>query len=139
MVGCFKRTPFGLTNAVGAFQFIITQIVNEDALVGTYPYLDDVTVAGNSMEELKECSRKFKEALKKRCMTLNENKTIKGVERITILGYEIEKRKMAPDRKRLQPLLELAAPTTLKESKQIKGLFAYYAKYTVDFLQELSH
>ena len=66
-------------------------------------------------------------------MTLNENKTIKGVERITILGYEIEKGKMAPDRKRLQPLLELAAPKTLKELKQIQGLFVYYAKWTVDF------
>ena len=56
----FKRMPFGLTNAVGAFQRIITQIVNEDALVGTYPYLDDVTVAGNSMEELEEHSRNFR-------------------------------------------------------------------------------
>ena len=79
------------------------------------------------MKELEERSRKFEEALKKRCMTLNENKTIKGVERITILGYEIEKRKIAPDRKRLQPLLELSAPTTPKELKQIQGLFAYYA------------
>ena len=30
----FNRIPCGLTNAVGAFQRIITQIVNEDALVG---------------------------------------------------------------------------------------------------------
>ena len=75
----FQRIPFGLTNAVEAFQRIITQIVNEDALVGTYPYLDDVTVAGDSMEKLEERFRKFEEALKKRCMTLNENKKIKGV------------------------------------------------------------
>ena len=52
------------------------------------------------MEELEERSRNFDEALKKQSMTLNENKTIKGVERITILGYEIEKGKIAPDRKR---------------------------------------
>ena len=57
----FKRIPFGATNAVGAFQRIITQIVNEDALVGIYPYLDDVTVAGNSMEELEERSMKFED------------------------------------------------------------------------------
>ena len=69
----FKRIPFGLTNAVGAFQRIITHILNEDVLVGTYPYLDDVTVAGDSMEELEERSRKFEEALKKRCKTINEN------------------------------------------------------------------
>ena len=122
----FKRIPFGWTNTVGAFQRIITQIVNEDALVGTYPYLDDVTVAGGSMEELEERSRKFEEALKKRCMTFNWNKTIKGVERITTLGYEIEKEKKCSRQEKIS--LELAAPTTLKELKQIQGLFVYYAK-----------
>lgn len=60
------------------------------------------------MEEFEECSRKFDEALRKRCMTLNDNKTIKGVERITILGYEIEKEKIAPDRKRLQPPIRVS-------------------------------
>ena len=96
----FKRIPFGLTNAVGAFQRIITQIVNENEVVGTYPYLDGVTGTGDSIEELQERSKKFEEALKKRSMTLNENNTIKGVEQMTILGYEIEKGKVAPDRKR---------------------------------------
>ena len=46
----FKRIPFGLTNAVGAFQRVVTQIINEDKLTGIYPYLDDVTVAGNTFE-----------------------------------------------------------------------------------------
>ena len=48
----FKRIPFGLTNAVGAFQRVVTQIINEDKFTGIYPYLDDVTVAGNTFEEL---------------------------------------------------------------------------------------
>ena len=55
------------------------------------------------------------------------------MERITILVYEIEKGKIAPDRKTLETLLELAVPTMLKELKQIQGLFAYYAKWIVNF------
>ena len=31
----FKRIPFELTNAVGAFQRMVTQIIKEDGLVGT--------------------------------------------------------------------------------------------------------
>ena len=50
----FKRIPFGLTNAVGAFQRVVAQIIEEDKLTGIYPYLDDVTVAGNTLEELKD-------------------------------------------------------------------------------------
>ena len=72
----FKRIPFGLTNAVGAFQRTVAQIIKEDGLVGIYPYLDDVTVAGNTIEELRDRSMKFENALKKRKMTLNEDKML---------------------------------------------------------------
>ena len=51
------------------------KIIKEGGLVGIYPYLEDVTVAGNTIEELRECSMKFKSALNKRKMTLNEDKT----------------------------------------------------------------
>ena len=66
-------------------------------------------------------------------MTLNENKTVRGVERINILGYEIEKGRIAQDKNRLQPLLDMFAPKTLKDLKQVSGLFAYYAKWIADF------
>ena len=71
---------------------------------------------------------KFESALKKRKMTLNEDKTVREVEKITVLGYEIESGRISPDKSRLQPLLELVEPKTLKELKQVRGLLAYYAK-----------
>ena len=55
-------------------------------MVGVYPYLDDVTVAGNAIEELRDRSMKFESALKKRKMTLNEDKTVREVKKITVLG-----------------------------------------------------
>ena len=66
-------------------------------------------------------------------MTLNEDKTVREVEKITVLGYEIENGKISPDKNRLQPLLDLAEPKTFKELKQVRGLFAYYAKWIADF------
>ena len=33
----FRRIPFGICNAVGAFRRIITKIIDEDGLKGTYP------------------------------------------------------------------------------------------------------
>ena len=65
-------------------------------------------------------------------MTLNEDKTVRGVEKLIVLGYEIESRRISPDQSRLQPLLELAEPKTLKELKLVCGLFAYYAKWIAD-------
>ena len=124
----FKRIPFGLTNAVGAFQRTLAQIIKEDGLVGIYPYLDDVTIAGNTNDELRDRLMKFESALKKRKMTLNEDRTVREVKKITFLGYEIENGSISTDKNRLQPLLELAEPKTSKELKQIRGLFAYHAK-----------
>ena len=129
----FKRIPFGLTNAVGAFQRTVTQIIKEDGLVGVYPYLDDVTIAGNTIEELRDRSMKFESALKKRKMTLNEDKTVREVDKMTVLGYEIESGRIAHNKRRLQPLLEQAELKTLKELKQVRDLFAYYAKWIADF------
>ena len=59
------------------------------------------------------------------------------MERITILGYEIEKGKIALDRTRLQPLLELVVPTTIIDSKQVQGLFAYYTRWIIDLSSKI--
>ena len=59
------------------------------------------------------------------------------MKKITVLGYEIENGRISPDKSRLQPLLELAKPKTLKELKQVRGLFAYYAKWIADFYTKI--
>ena len=45
----------------------------------------------------------------------------------------MENGRISPDISRLQLLLEVAEPKTLKELKQVRGLFAYYAKWIGDF------
>ena len=70
---------------------------------------------------------KFKNGLKKRKMTLDKDKTAREVKKITVLDYKIGNRKISPDKSRLVPLSEMAEPKTLKELKQVGGLFAYYA------------
>ena len=109
---------------MGAFQRRVAQVIKDDGFVGICRYLDDVTVAGNAIEEFKDRSMKCESELKKRKMTLNEDKTVRKVEKITVLCYEIEIRRISADKSRLQPLMELAEPKTLKELKQVRGLFA---------------
>ena len=106
-------------------------------MTGIYPYLDDVAVAGNTLEELKDRSMKFEKALKKRRMTLNEDKTVREVENIMVLGNEFGNGRISPDKNRLQPLLDLAEPKTFKELKQVRGLFPYYAKWIADFSNKI--
>ena len=122
-----------IANVVGAFQRVVTQMIKEGKLIGICPNLDDVTLAGNTIEDSKDRSIKFESTLNKREITLNEDKTVREGEKITVLGNEIVNVRISPDRSRLQPLLELAEPKTQKELKQVRGLFDFYDKWIADF------
>ena len=47
----FCRIPFGVTNGVAVFQRLMDKLVTDECLKDTFPYLDDITVAGRTQEE----------------------------------------------------------------------------------------
>lgn len=48
----FNRIPFGVTNGVAVFQRIMDEIVTKENLKDTFIYLDDITIAGKTQEDL---------------------------------------------------------------------------------------
>ena len=44
----FTRIPFGVTNGVPAFQREMGNLVKVEGLKDTFPYLDNITVAGHT-------------------------------------------------------------------------------------------
>ena len=129
----FKRLPFGLTNAVAAFQRVMDRIVEENRLEGVYVYMDNITVAGQSQEQHDTNLGKFLEVAKKKNLTFNDGKTIYNSTTITLLGYEISKGILKPDQDRVQPLLELPVPHNTPSLKRVIGLFAYYARWIPNY------
>ena len=93
---------------------MIDHIIEDNKLKDTYAYLDNVTVAGRTLEEHDENVRKFLEVAKNRNLTLNHDKTVSSTEEIKILGYEIKNGQIKPDPDRLRPLEDLPPPTTKK-------------------------
>ena len=47
----FNRVPFGVTNGGPAFQRNMDSVIEEDNLRDTFPYIDNVTIAGRNQEE----------------------------------------------------------------------------------------
>ena len=109
------------------------KIVDEDNLESTYPYLDDVTIAANSLPELREKLKRFEESCKKRNMTINESKSVREADCLNILGYQIKHQQISPDPDRLKPLMDIPVPSTTKELKRVRGLVAYYSKWIANF------
>ena len=132
----FNSIPFGVTNGIPQFQRVMDALVEEDGLKGTFPYLDNVTVGGNCQEEHDENVSQFLQSIRKRGLRLNQNKTISSVSCINILGYSVGNGIIKPDPERLKPLLELPAPHNAKSLKRALGMFAYYAKWIVNFSKQ---
>ena len=67
----YNRLPFGITDGVLGFQRTMDPIVDSEKLTGTFPYLDNVTVAGRTQAERDTNVQRLLDGLKKRQMTLN--------------------------------------------------------------------
>ena len=93
----FIRIPFGVINSVASFQRKITQFIEEERLRDTYPYLDNVTVAGLTKEVHDKNVKAFLHAIKRRNFTLNESKAVASKNSIPILGYFVGNGKAKPD------------------------------------------
>ena len=75
--------------------------------------------------------------VKKRCLTLNDSKTIRKVTTINNLGYCIRNGKIKPDPEQMKPLQELTPPKNMNSLKRNRGMFAYYAEWIPEFSDKI--
>lgn len=133
----FCRVPFGVTNGVAVFQRAMDKLVEDENLQDTFPYLDNITVAGSTQVEHDENVKKFLEVVRNRKLTLNESKSVMSVPTINVLGYCVGNSVIKPDPDRLRPLQELPPPTNMGSLRRAQGLFAYYAKWIPGFSDKI--
>ena len=109
------------------------RIVAEEQLKDTFPYLDDITVAGSNQEEHDPNVK----IVSKRNLTLNESKPLLLSSTINDLGYLIGNSVVRTDPERLCPLQELPPPTNVCSQRRVLGLFAYYARWISNFSEKI--
>lgn len=133
----FRRMPFGLTNAVPCFQRIINDLILKNKCEGTFAYLDDITVCGNTQAEHDTNLSNFLKAAEGANLSFNEDKCSFSVSKLTLLGYEIQKGVLKPDPQRVVALEKLPLPNNKKELQRILGLFAYYAQWIQRYSEKI--
>ena len=133
----FTRIPNGVTNGVAAFQRVIDAIVEKEGLQDTFTYIDNVTVCGNTEEEIQENQTKWEAVAKKYDITFNHDKFIASCTELAILGYLVAYNSVKPDPQRLKPLQELPSPHDLPSQRRIVGMFAYYSKWIKKFSEKI--
>lgn len=93
----FRRIPFGVTNGVACFQRVIDSIIKQKNLVGTYAYLDDITICGRTQQEHDTNLSNFLKAVEQFGLTINKEKSKYSQKTILLLGYEISDKTIRPD------------------------------------------
>ena len=134
----YVRLPFGLKNAVAAFQRLIDEFITENQLCGVKAYVDNLYVGGHTQEEHDHNLNQLLEAARKWKLTFNEGKTVISTKSLAILGYLIENGKILPDPDRVKPLLNLPVPSDFPGLKRVIGMFAYFSKFIPKFSDRIN-
>ena len=129
----FNVVPFGATNGVPVFCRALSELIEAEGLRATVAYVDNVTICGDTTEELDHNVQRWLETCRKHGLTLNEDKTISNVEELSILGYRISRGSIKPDPDRLKPLMDMPLPHDKPSLARAMGLFSYYARWVTRF------
>ena len=133
----FCRLPFGVSSGVAIFQREMDNFIKRNNLVGTFAYLDNITVSGKTQEDHDENLRRFMNAARAANLTLNKSKCEFSTRRLKLLGTVIENGTISPDPDRVKPLMDLPPPSNLKELRRVMGLFAHYSQFIRSFSAKL--
>ena len=133
----FSRIPFGVTNGVPEFERKMDKIVEMDKLKDTFPYLDNATVGGMNQEEHDTNVSSLLNALKRRHLNVNDSKTVSSVSDISILEYWVENGTIRPRSRKVATSAGLSSPNKAKYLKRRLELFAYYAKWVINYSDKI--
>ena len=133
----FVVLPCGVTNGVPAFQRIVDNVITQEGFKDTFPYLDNVTVAGVDQADHDKTIAAFLGMTKRRNITLNASKTVHSVVVINMLGYRISHNSIQPDPERLRLLQEYLYPSHAPSLRRAIGMFAYYARWIPQFSDKI--
>jgi len=129
----FLRMPFGLTNAPAVFQRLMDTALGDLKNSIAFPYLDDVIIPSNTIDEGLTRLRQVLEAFRKQHLTLKLEKCSFFAESIEYLGREISAQGVRPSRRKVEALERMEMPRSVKQIRQFLGLANFFRKFVENF------
>jgi len=122
--------PFGFRNSPATFQRIIYNLLQKHNLTPfTKNYLDDILIySKNPTDHLKHLESVFK-AFKDENVKLKLSKCQFLKEKVTYLGYDLEKNKITPLHDNTNSIKNFPRPNNVKNIQQFLGKVNFYHKF----------
>jgi hypothetical protein len=127
----FRRLPFGISSAPEEFSRIITQIFEN--VEGVIPYVDDLCIYGDSIEQLNNRLNKVLEIATKNGLKFNENKCKFFVTEILFVGHLFTEKGVFPDPSKVQAVMNMEKPQCKKDLERILGMCNYLSRFIPNY------
>ena len=129
----YTRMPFGLCNAPATFQSIMNTVLREVNWDFTIPYLDDIIVFSQSVDEHRKHLEIVLGKLRAAGLSLNHEKSKFFQVEVEFLGNIISKDCVKPDPKKVLAITNCEPPETLRELRSFLGLANFCSPFIKQF------
>ena len=122
----------GLKNSPPSFQRVMVDILSPCRQF-TLVYIDDIVVFSQSFEEHLEHIQQLLSILSKHNFQLNPAKCSIFHQQIDYLSHTISQNGVKPNNEKMQSIIKLREPSTLKEANKFLGAISWYRKFIPQF------
>ena len=129
----FRRMPFGLCNAPATFQRCKISIFSDMVEKFLEVFMDDFSVFGDFFDN---CLNKLKLVLarcEEKCLVLNWGKCHFMVTSGIVLGHVVSSRGIELDKSKIDLILNLPTPKTIKDVRSLLGHVGFYRRFIKNF------
>ena len=118
---CYKVMPFGLKNAGATYQRSMNKMFTHQLGRNVQVYVDDMLVKSvRENDHLSDLQETFN-TLRLYSMKLNPSKCVFGVTAGKFLGFMVSQRGIEVNSEKVQAILELEPPRTVKAVQSLNG------------------
>lgn len=128
-VFCYQKMPFGLKNAGATYQRLVNRLFANQVGRNIEVYVDDKVVKSRTVQQVPEDLRETLNTLRAANMKLNSQKCTFGVGSGKFFGFMILKRGIDANPKKIQAIVDMAPPRTIKEVQRLTGCLAALSRF----------
>jgi hypothetical protein len=125
----FKRMPFGYRNGPSVFQRVMQGILSAFLWIFALVYIDDIVVFSKTFEEHLVHLDKVLKAVIKSGITLSPPKCHLGYQSLMLLGQKVSRLGLSTHKDKVDAILQLSEPRTVKELQAFLGMMVYFSSY----------
>lgn len=129
----YRRMPFGLCNALATFQRCMMSIFSDLIEDKMEVFMDDFSVYGSSFASCLSNLCRVLERCEDTNLVLNWGKCHFMVKDGIVLGHRISERGIEVDKAKIEVMLRLEPPRTVRDIRSFLGHAGFYRRFIQDF------